>query len=308
MDNVTKDKALVKAKPKTPTRRKRKTPTELGKQLLKDLRGYVIDQKALLTFIKDSLVENVDYGYSWEGAAKKNIYKAGCEKVRIFMRCLDKPFLDKTAWEMMGSPANTMPYVVYLVPMSRMKIVHQYIKEYGVENEELAWRENSVSIGRGAASTAEGRVVKDANVMLKKGKKRAFMDAILNLGLSGEFEVPLEDDENGELEEHPRALPEEPEEAPPKETAAAAKQDETSKKEEQTKQLKAMGKEIKKLILDNTVDDGGPYSAKGAEFLYHQALSLYKSKDMDGLKRQKMTIENTVQSFRKMKNKEGANE
>ncbi len=303
----TNDKALVKAAPKSPTKRKRKTPTELGRTLLRDLRGYIIDQKMLLSFIKESLVEGVDYGYSWEGAKKKNIYKAGCEKVRIYSRCLDKPFVDYPTWEMIGKPANTLFFIVYLVPMARMEIVHKYIKEYGVENEELAWRENSVSIGRGAASTQEGKV-KDANTCVKKGKKRAFMDAILNLGLSGEFEAPPEDDENGEPEEHPRALPEEPEEAPPEETAAAAKQDETSKKEEQTKQLKAMGKEIRKLVLDNTVDDGGPYSAKGAEFLYHQALSLYKSKDMDGLKRQKMTIENTVQSFRKMKNKEGANE
>ena len=307
MDTVTKDKALVKAKPKTPTRRKRKTPTELGRLLLKDLRGYIIDQKMLLTFIKDSLVEGVDYGYSWEGAKKKNIYKAGCEKVRIYSRCLDKPFVDYPTWEMIGKPANTLFFIVYLVPMARMEIVHKYIKEYGVENEELAWRENSVSIGRGAASTSEGKV-KDANTCVKKGKKRAFMDAILNLGLSGEFEAPPEDGDNGQEEEQPRALPEEKEEIPPEKTAAAARQDKLNEKEESMERLKSLGKEIRKLIIDNTVDDGGPYSAKAAEFLYNQVKALYKSKDLDALKRQKMTIENTVQSFRKLQNKEGANE
>ncbi len=125
----TDETAIVKAKPKPLTKRRKKTPTELGRKLLRDLRGYIIDQKMLLTFIKDSLIEGVDYGYSWEGAKKKNIYKAGCEKVRIYMRCLDKPFVDFDTFKMMGSPASTLFFVVYLVPLARMEVVHKNIRE-----------------------------------------------------------------------------------------------------------------------------------------------------------------------------------
>jgi hypothetical protein len=186
-------KAVAKATPKAPARR----GSSAAATELRRLKTYIINQDKLRTFVRKSLKEGVDYGPAYEGSDKLAIYKAGCESVYIYLGLIPKPFPDLVSSAMAGNPPQVHFTVVYLIPIGKLDMLHKRIKEYGVADREVAYEELSISTGRGAADIREGQV-KNHNVAVKKARIRALKDAILGLGLSGQFVQDMGDDDSVE--------------------------------------------------------------------------------------------------------------
>jgi len=197
------------------------------KQMLAGLDDFINRQKTLMEFTKKQLTENVDYGPAWEGDTKKNIYKAGCEKMKNWLQLKIGLFPDMASWKMLGEDAKTVCYTCYLICMKDVPLLHEIIVSYKKLNfdeaEEMAWREIAICWGKGAA-TVNGTTVKDRNVAVKKARIRSFKDATLELGLSNEFTQDTADYEEGSGE----GLPEgERPTAPPKPKAQPPKKEKT---------------------------------------------------------------------------------
>lgn len=166
----------------------------------KEVQDHIVDAKALISYVKDGLVDGVDYDFSWGGASKKNLLKPGAEKVTVFMNLVMKPFIDTAAWEQAGGDSRKMFTIVYLIPYRYQEDgrLGQRIEAYGPDNAEKAYMELAVAVGRGSASLDEiskkgKKLINDHNKGIKMSKKRAFVDGVLTLGLSGEFTQDGED-------------------------------------------------------------------------------------------------------------------
>ena len=145
-------------------------------------------RKLIQQFIKDNLVEDIDYGrihvvkncpaesksrgscqteYHY---SKSILFKPGQEKIFSLFGITDKLEKDLEAYEMLGSVPGL---VAYKCTMYR--------------------GENVVGEGRGAATLAGSQ--SDPNSTIKKAEKRARMDACLSLGFSAYFTQDLDDPE-----------------------------------------------------------------------------------------------------------------
>lgn len=186
----------------------------------KGLKNYITLQKRLMSFVKDNLREGIDYGPTWPGDEKKNILIAGCEKVVLWLKLVERIFPDVDSFAMLGSPEKTVCYVDYLVRYQDVPQVDKLIKKYGIENEEMVYRMLSITTGRGAA-TVDGTTVKDPNVAVKKARIRAKKDAVLSLGLHNEFTQDAEEYAEGQGPDNGQQSMAEPKEKkkkkPPKE-------------------------------------------------------------------------------------------
>ncbi len=177
-------------------------PVQLAdtKQMLAGLDEFINRQKTLMEFTKKQLTENVDYGPAWEGDTKKNIYKAGCEKMKNWLQLKIGLYPDMASWKMLGEDTKTVCYSCYLIRMKDVPLLHEIIVSFKKldfdEAEEMAWREIAICWGKGAA-TVNGTTVKDRNVAVKKARIRSFKDATLELGLSNEFTQDVADYEEG---------------------------------------------------------------------------------------------------------------
>ena len=211
-------------------------PAQLAdtKQMLAGLDAFINRQKTLMEFTKKQLTENVDYGPAWEGDTKKNIYKAGCEKMKNWLQLKIGLFPDMASWKMLGEDNKTVCFSCYLIRMKDVPLLHEIIVSFKKldfdEAEEIAWREIAICWGKGAA-TVNGTTVKDRNVAVKKARIRSFKDATLELGLSNEFTQDAADYEEGGGEgmpegERPTAPPKPKAEPPKKEKSINAMMDE----------------------------------------------------------------------------------
>jgi len=227
MDIKTKKKKPPAKKPtgKALIKRGIDAPAQLTgtKQMLNGLNDFINRQKALMEFTKKQLTENVDYGPAWEGDTKKNIYKAGCEKMKNWLQLKIGLFPDIVSWKMLGEDNKTVCYSCYLIRMKDVPLLHEIIVSFKKldfdEAEEMAWREIAICWGKGAA-TVNGTTVKDRNVAVKKARIRSFKDATLELGLSNEFTQDAADYEEGSGEGMPEGerstAPPKPKVEPPK--------------------------------------------------------------------------------------------
>ena len=174
---------------------------------LADLKQFVATRNEMMDFVKSQLKEGRDYGKQFRGDTKKNILKPGCEKITGWLNLMVKPFPDTASWEMIGKTEGTIFFTTYLISRQNLATLHELIKDLGTENEEMAYRELAVAIGKGAASTTEGKI-KDANTCVKKAKIRSYKDAVLSLGLSEEFTQDAEDyRDNGNVATKKEARP-----------------------------------------------------------------------------------------------------
>ena len=214
-------------------------PAQLAdtKQMLNGLDDFIQRQKALMEFTKKQLTENVDYGPAWEADTKKNIYKAGCEKMKNWLQLKIGLFPDMVSWKMLGEDSKTVCYSCYLIRMQDVPLLHEIIISFKKLNfdeaEEMAWREIAICWGKGAA-TVNGTTVKDRNVAMKKARIRSFKDATLELGLSNEFTQDAGDYGEGSGEglpegEKPVATPKPKEEPQKKEKPVNVMMDEALK-------------------------------------------------------------------------------
>ena len=204
METKTKKKKPLAKKPtgKALIKRGIDVPAQLAntKQMLAGLDNFISRQKTLMEFTKKQLTENLDYGPAWEGDTKKNIYKAGCEKMKNWLQLKIGLFSDMPSWKMLGEDSKTVCYTCYLIRMKDVPLLHEVIISFKKldfdDAEEMAWREIAICWGKGAA-TVNGTTVKDRNVAVKKARIRSFKDATLELGLSNEFTQDAADYEEG---------------------------------------------------------------------------------------------------------------
>ncbi|MBA7584563.1 hypothetical protein ES708_26519 [subsurface metagenome] len=239
------DKKPIKKKPvkkstgKALIKRGIDVPTQLSdtKQMLAGLDSFINRQKTLMEFTKKQLTENVDYGPGWDGDEKKNIYKAGCEKMKNWLQLKIGLFPDMASWKMLGEDSKTVCYTCYLIRMKDVPLLHEIILSFKKldfdEAEEMSWREIAICWGKGAA-TVNGTTVKDRNVAVKKARIRSFKDATLELGLSNEFTQDATEYEEGSGEgmpegERPTAPPKPKVEPPKKEKSINTMMDEALK-------------------------------------------------------------------------------
>ncbi len=201
----TKPKAAVKKQPtakkapvkKAPAKRKTKAVARVAKAVatipmngqaaILALEKYIEQRQNILKFVHDSLVKDQDYGFTHSKAKKQEIWKSGCEKVIGWLQlATPKFFQDAEAWEMLGKPTGTVMLRCYLIRQANMPKVLADMKKHGLEYEELFYRQYAEAEGRGAASL-DGKTIFDANACIKKCEIRCQKDAVLRLGLSGEF-------------------------------------------------------------------------------------------------------------------------
>lgn len=145
-------------------------------------------RKLIQDFIRDNLVEGVDYGRIHvvkscvdedrsRGSCKKDyhfsksiLFKPGQEKIFSLFGITDELEKDEMAYEMLG---NMPGLIAYKCTMYR--------------------GDKRVGEGRGAATL--GGTQNDPNSTIKKAEKRARMDACLSLGFSAYFTQDLDDPE-----------------------------------------------------------------------------------------------------------------
>lgn len=203
---IVKDKSTKKAEPKSqkiikkPAKKivpvpatlpvKIDIPRELSEE--QSLVEYINRSKRLMKFVKDNLKEGIDYGPTWPGDSKKNIYISGCEKVCNWLKIVEKIFIDLDSFQMIGAPDNTVCYVDYGIRITDIPMVDRLIEKYGIDQEQFVYRMLAIAVGRGAA-TVNGTTVKDTNVAVKKGRIRGKKDMTLSLGLHNEFTQDVED-------------------------------------------------------------------------------------------------------------------
>ncbi len=137
-------------------------------------------QKIIIDYIREQLVEGVDYGIADDRSTKRTLLKPGAEKVCRLFSTRATWEKDHDTWEMMGKVPGMACYICRIIDNRTQRVVGE---------------------GRGADQI--GNKQRDANKAIKNAEKCALVDAALyTFNLSAVF---TQEDTNGGSIPHPTA-------------------------------------------------------------------------------------------------------
>jgi hypothetical protein len=167
---------------------------------LKDIKAYAEMREALDAFIKDKLIEDVDFGVTDPRSNTKTLKKAGAEKIDILLG-LEPVFMnDSETWNMFGKKDGMICLICFLMThqakIRAVELIHTSGTQYAIPICAMM----AAGEGRGAGTLSE-RTNSNPNDLIKRIQKRAQVDATLRVaGLSERFTQDMEEDQTIPIE------------------------------------------------------------------------------------------------------------
>ena len=161
---------------------------------LGNLKAYKEYRDKIDKFIKQNLIEGIDYGPPYEGSKKWTLLLPGAQKISRLLDLKPMFYPDIETWEMLGKNAGYVCYECFLMPYSKIDDAVDVLTSLGSTAEKVIVKLMCVSEGRGAGFLKSESSRLAENALVKKVQKRAFVDAVIRISdLSDKFTQDMDD-------------------------------------------------------------------------------------------------------------------